>query len=349
MQSVSTQGPLPRYIVLELTRRCNNRCLYCYNVWGGPDLYDEGKKDEMDLDEIKNFVLRLQAELPIETIALTGGEPVLRDDLPDILSFLSARKITPVLITNGTLLTEDRVRDTAGMTGMYQITLLSHRREIHDLLAGRPGAWDETVQGMLNVKRAGCNCSAVFVATKVNWQDLYKTAELALVLGAKILMYNRINLGCHNIHRAYELLPTAGMIQENLMSLEQIGEKYGMQSSVSVVIEPCVVSLGVYRHVHLGWCPLGGDMSYFTVDPRGNIRICNHSPVILGNIKTESIRDIYLNHPYVRNFRTTLPDECMSCKPGMRNVCRGGCRAAAEQCYGTINRVDPFVHLARQY
>jgi radical SAM protein with 4Fe4S-binding SPASM domain len=271
----------------------------------------------------------------------------LREDLPEILRFIRDRGIASVVITNGTLLSRERVTATM-VGGTYEVTLLSHRREVHDRLAGRRGSWDAVVDGMANVRQAGGNLAAVFVATKLNYMDLFKTAELAIALGAFGLMYNRINLARGNVHLADQLLPTPGMIEEDLEMLEDIGGKYGLPVAVSVVIEPCVVDVRHYEHVHFGWCPLAGEDSYFTIDPVGNIRICNHSPVILGNIKRDSFADIYYNHPRVRAFRDTWPEECADCDPELKEMCRGGCKAAAEQCYGTLARVDPFVTLSQQ-
>ncbi|HUW15114.1 MAG TPA: hypothetical protein VM537_35675 [Anaerolineae bacterium] len=82
--------------------------------------------------------------------------------------------------------------------------------------------------------------------------------------------------------------------------------------------------------------------------PPGNVRICNHSPVILGNLQQDSFLDIYYHHPYVRDFHDTWPTECVDCDPELRELCGGGCKAAAEQCYGTLQRVDPFVTLCRE-
>jgi radical SAM protein with 4Fe4S-binding SPASM domain len=301
----------------------------------------------MSTTEVKEIIATLQDEAPVENIALSGGEPLLREDLPEILRFIRDRGIASVVITNGTLLSRERVTATM-VGGTYEVTLLSHRREVHDRLAGRRGSWDAVVDGMANVRQAGGNLAAVFVATKLNYMDLFKTAELAIALGAFGLMYNRINLARGNVHLADQLLPTPGMIEEDLEMLEDIGGKYGLPVAVSVVIEPCVVDVRHYEHVHFGWCPLAGEDSYFTIDPVGNIRICNHSPVILGNIKRDSFADIYYNHPRVRAFRDTWPEECADCDPELKEMCRGGCKAAAEQCYGTLARVDPFVTLSQQ-
>jgi len=301
----------------------------------------------MSTEEVRNLVARLQDQTPVENIALSGGEPFLRDDLPEIVSYIRSQGIAPVIITNGTLLTEEHVAATmAG--GVYEVTLLSHRHEVHDQLAGRSGSWEAAVAGMANVRQAGGTVVAVFVATQLNYMDLFETAELGIALGAYGLMYNRLNLAAHNIAAAPRLLPGPAMILENLDMLEEIGGKYGLPVAVSVVIEPCVVDIQGYEHVHFGWCPLVGEESYFTIDPVGNVRICNHSPVILGNLKRDHFADIYYHHPYVRRFHDTLPTECVDCIPQWKDTCRGGCKAAAEQCYGTLSRVDPFVTLSQR-
>lgn len=347
--SSSELRPLPKIFILELTKRCNNSCVYCYASWKEQGSTDgHGSHDEMTTEEIKAVVSKLQNETRIESIGLSGGEPLLREDLPEILSFIRGKGIVPVIITNGTLLTKERV-DATMIGGNYEVTLLSYRRETHDHLSGHSGAWDAVVEGMINVREAGGNLTAVFVATKLNWTDLANTAELGIALGVNGLMYNRINLGIHNLRFSEQLLPTPAMIQENLDTLEEIGKTYGIPIVASVVIEPCVVDVQKYKHIHFGWCPLAGEDSYFTIDPMGNVRICNHSPVILGNINQECFSNIYYNHPYVQYFRKTWPLECISCSSQLREICCGGCKAAAEQCYGTIEQVDPFVTLSKKH
>jgi radical SAM protein with 4Fe4S-binding SPASM domain len=339
---------LPKTFVLELTRRCNNHCLYCYNEGGAVQLnFDSSRNGEMGTAELTDLIAKLRAETPIETIALSGGEPLLREDLAEILSFIKAKGIAPVVITNGTLLTREKVAATMeGVT--YEVTLLSYREQVHDKLAGRRGAWNAAVDGMINIRRARGSFVAVFVATKLNCADLCKTAELCIALGADAIMYNRINLGTHNMGYVDRLLPTPDLIRENLDVLDRMAAQYGLPVAVSVVIEPCVLDVRKYQHIHFGWCPLAGEGSYFTIDPLGNLRICNHSPVILGNIRREHFSDIYYNNPYIRRFRETWPDECNDCASVLKQMCCGGCRASAEQCYGTPARIDPFVTLSRQ-
>jgi len=341
------QRPLPKTFILELTQRCNNRCQYCYTPWGAPALqYRRHSSGELSTAQLKNIIAKLQDEAAPQVIGISGGEPLLRQDLPELLAYIRGQGIAPLLITNGALMSHEIARVITEYKSSCEITLLSFRSEIHDALAGRRGARDEAIHGIANLVVAGARPVAVFVATRLNYMDLYRTAELAITLGASVVSYNRLNLGAHNLPLADRLLPTPEMIRENLDMLEALAEKYGVPVTIGVVIEPCVVDVRNYKHLHFGWCPLAGEGSYFTIDPQGNIRICNHSPTILGNIRRDHFPDIYYKHPYVRLFRDTWPVECQNCDPELKALCGGGCKAAAEQCYRDLQHVDPFVTIS---
>jgi radical SAM protein with 4Fe4S-binding SPASM domain len=300
----------------------------------------------MSTDDIKRIIAGLQTEMSLSTIGLSGGEPMMRHDLPEIIRFIRSRGIQPLLLTNGTLLTEEAVEATM-VGGMYEVPLLSWRREVHDGMVGREGAWDAVVNGMMNVHMAGGFMTVVFVATRRNWQDLKATAQMAMMLGANEVMYNRINVGAANMRFADELFPTPEMVAENLNTLERLAAEYSFPISTGVVIEPCIVDLVSFKHISFGWCPLAGEGSAFIIDPIGNFRICKHSPMILGNIRQENFKEIYFHHPYVKAFRTQLPRACANCEPKLLEMCHGGCKAAAAQAYGTFEKVDPFVELNR--
>ncbi len=328
--------------VIELTQNCNNNCLYCYNPWRIPkSSYPPG---ELSTQEIKEVINRLRAETEVRSIGLSGGEPFLRPDISEIVTYIRKKDIYPVIITNGRLLTKKNVQATSSAAS-YEITLLSYNKGVHNYLAQRE-AFDEVIAGITNVSEYGGNFVVAFVATKLNSPDLYRTMELAIALGAVGIMYNRVNLSANNIRYADQLLPTKSMIQQNLEELEKIHEKYNIPIASSVPIPPCLIDISKYKHIKFSFCPRGGEDSYYTIDSSGNLKMCNHSPVILGSMKTEKFNNL-IQHPYVKKFRETLPEECVSCSNVLKQECFGGCRAASEACYGRMQTVDPVVKLAK--
>jgi radical SAM protein with 4Fe4S-binding SPASM domain len=328
--------------VIELTESCNNNCLYCYNPWRIPESkYPIGT---LSTEAIKKIIDKLQSETAVKSIGLSGGEPFLRSDIGDIVKYIRKKGIHPVIITNGTLLTRENVQATSDASS-YEITLLSHNKKVLNHLVRRE-AFDDVIMGITNVIENGGNFVAAFVATKLNSPDLYRTMELAIALGAVGIMYNRINLSANNIRYSDQLLPTNAMIQKNLEELETINEKYNIPIASSVPIPPCLIDISKYKRIKFGFCPRGGEESYYTIDPSGNLKTCNHSPVLLGNIQPEKFTDI-IKHPYVQKFRDTLPEECESCSLELKMRCYGGCRAASEACYGSLKEVDPMVKLSK--
>jgi pyrroloquinoline quinone biosynthesis protein E len=283
---------------------------------------------------------RLLGDLQLESIAISGGEPFLRPNLPQIIAHLWSCRIRTVIITNGTLLTRERIERTPGAHN-YELPLLSYRREMHDRLT-RGEAFDRVIKGAINLKRLGERFVVAFIATRLNYGDLERTLELAVALGAEGMMYNRMNVAAHNYPYLQDLLPAPAMIQENLEVLDSFAARYSFPITCSIPIQPCLIDTSQYKHVGFGFCPLGGEDSYFTVDPLGNLRVCNHSSVILGNVLEDSFWDLY-RRPYVDEFKTLMPASCLDCPATVRDRCHGGCKAAAEECFGSFEAEEPFL------
>jgi radical SAM protein with 4Fe4S-binding SPASM domain len=106
-----------------------------------------------------------------------------------------------------------------------------------------------------------------------------------------------------------------------------------------VPVPPCVVDVSHFRHVTFGLCPAGTRNSYFTVDPLGNLRPCNHSPTILGNLSAEPFQSL-AEGADSRSFARALPPVCFRCS--LARSCQGGCKAAGEACFGSPSVPEPW-------
>jgi len=197
--------PRLQTLIFEVTQRCNHACRHCYNVWNpaapdiypaAPDIYpaamDPGPaypRGELDTPHTLALLGKALDETICRHVTLTGGEPLLRPDLPQIVDLLRWRGITTTLISNGRLLVEPAVVDLLDRgVSLFELPLLSHRREVHDRLSGAPGAFDAVVSAMANVRYHGGQFVAVFVATRPNLPDLREVIKLAFALGAQGLM-----------------------------------------------------------------------------------------------------------------------------------------------------------------
>ncbi len=325
-----------------MTSDCNNDCMYCYNVWKSP--HNTYPKGQMSLYDVFHVIDNLLDGLPLKSVAISGGEPFLRPDLPQIVSYLWSKHLNSVIITNGTLLTKENIERTSGADN-YELPLLSYRKAVHNQLTRR-NCFNKVIQGMHDLKESGARFVVAFVATRLNYTDLEKTIELAIALGTEGFLYNRMNVSAYNYPYLNMLLPSVDMIKENLDILETFGTSYGLPISCAIPIQPCLIDMSQYKHIHSGFCPLAGkndgENAYFTVDPHGNLRVCNHSSFILGNLLEESFTDL-MCHPYIQRFRKTVPKDCISCSAEIRDYCHGGCKAAAEECFGSIEISEPFL------
>ncbi len=325
-----------RSVAFEATQECNQDCVFCYNVWKA-GAYPHG---QMDAARSKDLLDRIIRGYRPQVLSFTGGEPLLRPDIVELVRHVS-RRVSTNLITNGTLMTDDLARELVqAKVRTFEFTLLSADREVHNSLVGRK-SFDEVIDGIASVRAAGGNVATTFVAMKQNIGSWQETLQLNAALGVSGILFNRFNVGGSGIECADELMPSVDQLNEALRLADEGAERFGISISCGVPIPPCVVDWDRYPNVHFSHCPVGTRKAYPTVDPLGNVRPCNHSPTLLGNLFDSDMRTILRSHA-AAGYASGTPDECLDCEHAP--VCRGGCRAASEVC-GDACGIDPFVEL----
>jgi radical SAM protein with 4Fe4S-binding SPASM domain len=326
-------------LVLEVTRRCNHRCLHCYNVWKNATPYPQA--EELGTAEMLAMVGRVLDNTGARLMSLSGGEPFLRSDIFEIVEFIAARGVAVNLITNGSFVTEEVVgRLTPGKVSVWELPLLSIDRETHDLMSGAAGAMDRTTVAIARLKAARQRVVAVFVATRLNLPHWRETAELAFALGADGIMFNRFNPGGEGSRHIDELQASPGELAAALETAEEFSAAHKVSISCSIAMPPCLFDITRYTHLTFGFCAAGTERAYYTIDPCGNLRPCNHSPTILGNLRERGFWDM-VDSPEARRFAAARPTFCAGCR--IEGQCLGGCKAAAEACSGSISAMDPFL------
>ena len=323
--------------VFEVTERCNHDCPHCYNCWKNPVDYPTG---ELPTDQTLDMLGRMLDQTGASLVSLTGGEPFLRDDIYEIVDFLADRGVTINMICNGSLVTEESIACMAGKISIYELPLLSVEREIHDRLSGRTGAFDDVTMAIADLKAASERVVCVFVATKLNLPAWEETAELAIALGADGIMFNRFNPGGRGGRNIELLQATPAELTEAMDAADRMSEEYEISISCSIAMPPCLFDHTRYEKLTFGFCAAGTDRAYYTLDPLGNVRPCNHSTTIIGNIRETNFWDM-VDSAAMKDFFDARPEFCGGCK--LADVCLGCCKAAAEVCCGSVWALDPFV------
>ncbi|MBI2901477.1 MAG: radical SAM protein [Planctomycetes bacterium] len=325
-------------LIVEVTPRCNLECLYCYNVWKGSHPYPKGELDTAAICRLLDKVIR---ETRCRHVTLTGGEPLMRKDLAEIVRFVRGRGPEVNVISNGTMLTEARAAELvdAGVS-LFELPILSGDREVHDGLVLRKGSFDRVVEAISWIKVQRGRVVCVFVGTRRNLPGLAGAIELSIALGADGVMLNRFNPGGEGARHLEELLPGRDELRTALAEADRLVARYGVPIACSIPIQPCLVDLAEFPHLGFGFCAAGTERAYYTIDPLGNLRACNHTPTILGNL-FDAPFDRLARSPGVSALADGGPESCAGCS--MRRVCRGGCPAAAEACAGSATCAEPFL------
>ncbi len=332
--------PRLQSLIVELTQACNHACLHCYNVWRGPQQppYPRG---ELDTRRTLDMLTLALDQTACAHVTLTGGEPLLRPDIYEILDHLGRRRVQVTLISNGRLIDEDTARRlVAGGVSLFELPLLSHERATHDHLSGVPGAWDAVLAAMANLRLQRGRVVASFVATRKNLEDLPATLRLAFAFGASGFMLNRFNPGGRGREHLADLLPSIAQVRHALEQAEALSQAYGLPVSCSIPIQPCLIDTRDFQHLGFGFCAAGSERAYYTLDPLGNLRPCNHSTTILGNLFEEPFAAL-IAPERMSTFTGSTPRSCAAC--ARLSECQGGCKAAAQVCYGSLLEEEPFL------
>jgi radical SAM protein with 4Fe4S-binding SPASM domain len=341
------QRPRLSSLIFEVTQRCNHACLHCYNVWQGGNGADAPyPRGEFDTNRTLALLGKALDETVCSHVTLTGGEPLLRSDLPAILDYLRDRNVQVTIISNGRLLSEAAAADCIDRgVALFELPLLSPDRETHDRLSGAPGAWDSVLAAMANIRIHHGRFAVAFVATRLNIEQAYPTMKLAFAFGASAVMFNRFNPGGRGRSNLDMLLPSAGQVRRALEEVHSASAEFGLPVSCSIPIQPCLIDTRAFPRIGFSYCAVGGTRAYYTLDPLGNLRPCNHTPTILGNLLEESFEEL-IRPDRLRAFTAAAPAFCGRC--ARRMECQGGCKAAAQVCYGALDAEEPFLRSNRE-
>ena len=323
---VRERGPYtPHIVAWNLTKRCNLACAHCYISAGSWHATD----DELSTDQCLRILDEILDVNPNPMLILTGGEPLLRDDLETLAKRASAGGATVVVGTNGTRLTDERIDSLmeAGVKGVA-VSIDSLHPEYHDRFRHGGGALADT---MAAVGRCSTRRLDFVIQTTVTTGNRYEIADLArwsTEAGAvSFNVYFVVATG--RAEHMHGMSP-----EENEDVLRELVELEGTYRGRMMVRSKCQPQL--MRHVVQGdpdspllnyetRCPCG--VHYVRITPEGKVTPCPYMPAVAGDLLTQSFQEIWESSPVFTQLRSgELGGRCGRCE--YREVC-GGCRARA--------------------
>jgi putative heme d1 biosynthesis radical SAM protein NirJ2 len=301
------------------TNQCNLTCKHCYQ-----DAGDEYER-ELDTGQAKTLIEQI-ARAGFKIMIFSGGEPLLRPDIFELVAYAKANGLRPVFGTNGMLITPDvahKLKD-AGAAAMG-ISLDSLDASKHNEFRGDPQAFELTIQGMKNCRDVGLPFQVHTTIMDWNEQEILDITDYAVELGAQAhYLFFLIPVG-----RGKYINETSLKVLENEELLGRIMEK---QRTAPIDLKPTCApqfvriarQMGIDLRFTRG-CLAG--LTYCIISPAGIVRPCAYMMEPAGDLRQESFDAIWQNSEVFKTLRTqAYSGACGSCD--YKDGC-GGCRARA--------------------
>jgi Fe-coproporphyrin III synthase len=160
-------------VVWNMTKRCNLKCVHCYAHAKGEDY----KGSELSTDEGKRLIDDL-SQFGAPVILFSGGEPLLRQDLPELIDYAVKKGMRAVISTNGTLITKEKAAIFARLNLSYIGVSLDGIGPVNDRFRGVGGAFEKAIEGIRNARDAGIKVGLRFTINKRNFEEIPKIFDL---------------------------------------------------------------------------------------------------------------------------------------------------------------------------
>ncbi len=317
----------------NVTKRCNLYCSHCYRE-SGPDV---DTASELSTAEGKKL-LREAKRAGFNIIVFSGGEPLMRDDIFELIESARSLEMTPLMGSNGTLVNKDAATRLAG-AGLQAIaiSLDSLDPSIHDSFRRVEGSFARSLEGIRNCIDAGIRVQINPTLTKHNFREAGDMIDFATQVGAA---------SCHLL-----FLVEVGRGREiaiDSLSKKEYKETIGriLEKQTSILAKPTCAPQYMVEALHNGievrstrGCIAG--ISYCSVLPNGDVHICPYTPVKVASVREAAFDDIWANNEVFKQLRDykQYKGKCGSCR--YVNIC-GGCRARALSSTGDWLGEDPM-------
>lgn len=305
----------PLRMDLAVTFRCQNDCVHCYA--GGPH-----KTEELTTEQWKTVIDRMH-QAGIFIVTFTGGEPTLREDLPELLLHAQNRGIVTGLVTNGRRLRDKEYVKTLEKAGLdfVQVTLESHIAKIHDKITSQEESWKETVEGIKNAVSTSIYVTTNTTLSRDNIGGFLDTIDFIRELGVAGFGCNSLIYAGKGNEVAEDFVVNVEALKQTLPKINEKANRLGLKFLWYTPTQYCrldPVKLG------LGIKSCTAAMINMCIGPEGDVYPCQSYFESLGNILKADWQHIW-NNPLAIKIRKReyAEPKCKDC-PQLQ-ICGGGC------------------------
>jgi heme b synthase len=338
-----------RIVFWELTARCNLKCIHCRAE--ATPISAEG---ELSTPEAFEFIEALSS-FANPLLILTGGEPLYRQDIYDIAAYAVKKGLLVALATNGTLV-DSSVAEKIKASGIRRvsISLDGARAVTHDSFRGVKGSFNQAIAGFRNLKEHGVSVQFNTTVAQHNRSEIEQLLDMARELKVDALhLFMLVPVGC-GVKIVEDQMLSPGEYEKTLKWLYRSAQRFkdiDLKATCAPHYFRILKQISRKEGIPDG-PPKTGRMSSLTkgclagsavcfVSRIGDIQPCGYLPVIAGNVREQSIKDIWENSTVFQDLRDPdkLKGKCGRCD--FKLVC-GGCRARAYFQTGDYLEEEPF-------
>ena len=312
---------LPVLSELALTYRCNLKCEFCY---AGCNCVSNPANDETEMSprEIEKIIEKIYCEAKVPSISFTGGEPTLDENLPRYIRFAKNIGMRVNLITNATLISKSSAEKfaKAGLDSA-QVSIEGIRSGTHDKIVNSQGAFDKSIAGFFNLKRAGILTHTNTTITKTNFVEaaLFPKFVREILDSDKFSMNLIIPTGSAAVND--KLTVKYSEIGKCLEKIIAESEKYNVEFMWYSPVPMCIFNTITHG---LGNKGCGACDGLISVAPNGDVLPCASYDEPVGNLLNENFDEIWQSVNAVKFREKALAHNlCKSCE--YFHICNGAC------------------------
>ena len=311
---------LPVLSEIAVTYRCNLACKFCYA--GCSCKKDMTGSAEMSTTEACRILDIIRHEAQTPSVSFTGGEPLLREDICDLVRHARHNLAMRVnLITNGTLI------DAATARGLYeaglhsaQVSLEAPEPEIHDFLTQSNGSYEASVEAVRHLREAGVSVHTNTTINRVNRDCVIRMPEFARSMGLERFSMNLVIPAARDDARS-EIYMTYSEATEVIPRIQEEARRNGVEFMWYSPTPLCLFNPVAHQLGNKGCAACDGLLS---VSPAGDVLPCSSWPEPVGNLQREPFREVWdsAQGKWLRE-KHFAPETCRACEDFA--LCQSGC------------------------